>query len=143
MLLTQKDLSSFNMEGLKINFSKNNVYLDVGASNTGFNCTVQNALANIATRQGTDYIYTDKGTAILQSAVSGKIVGMNDANHEAQAAAIDTLFFSREFETAEDDTLKLGAVFIDPITYSGESLLLNTSFTDVAQTVTVGTSTIL
>ncbi len=131
------------MEGLKINFSKNNVYLDVGASNTGFACTIQNGLANIATRQGTDNIYADKGTTILKSAVSGKIVGMNDANHEAQSAAISTLFFSREYETSTDDTIKLGAIAIEPISYSGESLLLNTSFTDVAQTVTIGTSTTL
>jgi hypothetical protein len=131
------------MEGLKIIFNKNNVYLDAASSVTGFNCTVQNALANIATRVGTDKIYTEKGTDILLSAVSGKIVGMNDANHEAQAASINSLFFSREYETSSDDAIRLGSVSIEPISYSGESLLLNTSFTDVAQTATVGTTTIL
>lgn len=131
------------MEGLKISFEKSNVALNVTEASTGFDCTIQNALANIGTRKGTDYMYSNKGTDILLRAVQGKIVGLNDANHEAQIAAIDTLFFSREYETSTDGTIMLGSVAMQPLTYVGNALITTTSFTDLDQTRTVGTATIL
>jgi hypothetical protein len=131
------------MEGLRISFEKSNVALAVTGSSTGFDCTIQNALTNIGTRKGTDHMYSNKGTDILLRAVQGKIVGMNDANHEAQIAAIDTLFFSRDYETSASGTIVLGAVTMQPLTYDGNALITTTSFTDLDQTRTVGTATIL
>lgn len=131
------------MRGLKINFDKGQISIDTNACVTNFDATVQNALVNIATRKGTDRIFPDKGTSILKNAVAGVIVGMNDANHEAQAAAIHTLFFSRKWDTTGDNTLKLGSVKMRPITYDGRTLVINAAFTDVAKTRTVGTITTL
>lgn len=131
------------MRGIKINFSDGVAVIDPTAHVAGFDATVQNALVNIATRNGTDRIYADKGTSILARAVEGKIVGMNEANHQAQLAALDTLYFSRKHETSADSKIKLGAVAMKPVTYDGDSLKLNVAFTDLAISRTVGTETTL
>lgn len=130
------------MEGLKINFTNGDIYIDTNNKVSGFSTTVQNALANIGTRAGTDRIYPNKGTEILKNAAEGKIVGFNVANHESQLAALDTLFFSREYETTNEPTEKMGEVFLDPISYDGLKLKINAAFTDFTGTTTVGTVTL-
>lgn len=131
------------MEGIKVNFLNGEIYMDPNEKVIGFDATVQNALVNIGTRQGTDRTYSGKGTNVLKSAAEGKIVGMNVANHESQLAAIDTLFFSREFETSSDLTIRLGKVFMDPLSYDGAKLRINSAFTNFPETITKGTVTIL
>jgi hypothetical protein len=131
------------MEGIKINFLNGDIFISPDEKVTGFDATIQNALVNIGTRKGTDRTYPSKGTSILKRAVEGKIVGLNVANHESQIAAIDTLFFSREYETSIDSNVKLGKVFMDTLSYDGAKLKLNTAFTNFSETITKGTVTIL
>lgn len=131
------------MEGIKVNFLNGEIYIEPSEKITEFDATVQNALVNIGTRQGTDRTYPGKGTNVLKSAVEGKIVGLNVANHESQLAAIDTLFFSREFETSTDLNIRLGKVFMDPLSYDGAKLRINSAFTNFTDTITKGTVTIL
>lgn len=131
------------MEGLKINFLNGDIYIEPEAKVTDFDATVQNALANIGTRQGTDRIYPTKGTSILKNAVEGKIAGLNVANHEAQLAAINTLFFSREYETSTNLSVKLGKVFLDTLSYDGAKLRINSAFINFSETITKGTVTLL
>lgn len=131
------------MEGLKVNFLNGDIYIEPEAKVTDFDATVQNALANIGTRQGTDRIYPSKGTNILKSAVEGKIAGLNVANHEAQLAAINTLFFSREYETSTNLSVKLGKVFMDTLSYDGAKLRINSAFTNFSETITKGAVTLL
>jgi hypothetical protein len=131
------------MEGIKLNFLNGEIYIEPSEKVSGFDATVQNALVNIGTRNGTDKIYPDKGTTILKSAVEGKIVGLNVANQESQLAAVDTLFFSREYETSADLNVRLGKVFMDPLSYDGAKLRINSAFTNFSQTITKGTLTIL
>lgn len=130
------------MQGLKIIFTdKDNISIDPNASVSDFDATIQNALVNIGTRNGTDRIYTDKGTTILTEATNGKIVGFNTANHVSQLAALDTLFFSREYETSDVLTTRLSAVSLEPVTYDGNKLKLQVAFTDQANSRTVGITT--
>ncbi len=75
--------------------------------------------------------------------MEAKSVALIVANHEAQAAAIDTLFFSREYETSADLSIKLGKVFMDTLSYDGTKLRINTAFTNFSETITKGTVTIL
>ena len=131
------------MKGIKISFNNGEALIDTDNYVENFDATVQNALVNIATRAGTDRIYADKGTSILSRAVAGKIVGMNEANHQSQLAALDTLYFSRKHETSTDSSVKLGAVAMKPVTYDGASLKLNVAFTDLAISRTVGIETTL
>lgn len=129
------------MRGLKIDFVKGAIVINPAAEVTGFDTTVQNALVNVATRQGTDVIYPAKGTVLLKNAVAGKIAGINDANHEAQLASLQTLYFSREYETSVKSTDKLEVMKMAPVSYDGQSLRLTVAFTDAANTRTVGTVT--
>lgn len=129
------------MEGLKINFIKDDISISTDSKVSGFDATIQNALVNIGTRAGTDRIYPGKGTSILDRAVEGKIVGFNAANHESQLAALDTLFFSREYETSDVNEIKLGSVAMAPLSYDGNKLRIEASFTDLANSRTVGTVT--
>lgn len=138
----QNSLKNNKMEGLKINFENGNIHIDTDTKVTGFDATIQNGLVNIGTRNGTDRIYPNKGTIILKSAVEGKIVGLNVANHEAQIAALDTLFFSREYETTDDPSVKLGKVFLDTLSYDGTKLRINAAFVNFTETITKGTVTL-
>lgn len=131
------------MVGLKLNFAPGEVTIDTNSKVTDFDATIQNALVNIATRSGTDKIYPSKGTELLKRALEGRIVGLNSANHEAQVAAVSTLFFSREYETDLNVNVRLGRVNLSPITYENGLLKLAASFTDQAQSRTVGTTTLL
>jgi hypothetical protein len=131
------------MEGIKVNFLNGEIYIEPDEKVTAFDATIQNALVNIGTRQGTDRIYPSKGTSILKSAVEGKIVGFNVANHESQLAALDTLFFSREYETSTDLSIRLGKVFMDTLSYEDNKLKINAAFSNFPGTITKGTVTIL
>jgi hypothetical protein len=131
------------MKGLKILLSKNDTVIDLNNSVTGFDATVQNALVNIATQAGSDKIYSDKGTNLLKHAVTGKIVGFNDANHEAQIAALATLFFSRDQDTGAPSTERLGSIAMSPVTYTEGTLTISAAFTDLEGSRTLGTTTIL
>lgn len=126
------------MKGLKIIFEKGNARIDTAQSVTDFDSTVQNAMVTISTQRGSSRIFPSKGTRILKNSLEGKIYGMTRANHEAQAAGLQTLFFSREYETSGDATVKLGRVYLYPVSYEGNSLKLNAAFTDLAQSRTVG-----
>jgi hypothetical protein len=131
------------MEGLKINFLPGVAGIDTQQRVSGFDTTIQNALVNIGTRTGTDSIYPTKGTTLLKRALEGKIVGLNSANHESQLAGLNTLYFSREYETSTDGVIRLGRVDMTPLIYENGSLRINVTFTNQAQTLTVGTTTIL
>ncbi len=53
----------------------------------------QKYLMNTATTQGTDKIYPNRGTKLLQQAIGGTIVDWNAAMHTGNFAAIDTSYF--------------------------------------------------
>lgn len=129
------------MKGLKVNFNSDGITIDTEASVDGLEATIQNALLNIATRKGTDKVFPNKGTDLLHSAVTGKIVGINDANHVSQFAALDTLFFIRQFDITQPSNTRIGKIFMQPVSYNGHRLLINATFTDIDGTRTVGTST--
>jgi len=129
-----------NMKGLKINLNSGNTYIEVDSSVSGLDSTIQNALVNIGTINGSDYIYTDKGTKLLKTGLEGKIVGFSEANHESNMAAIDTLFFSRSQDIGATSTERIGQIKLTPVDYKDNKLSVNASFTDIANTRTVGTN---
>lgn len=131
------------MKGLKIIFNTTESVIDTTSYVEGFDASIQNALVNIATQAGTDNIYEDKGTSLLKVAAMGKIVGFTDATHEAQIAALSTLFFSRDKDAAEADTNRIGKIDLQPVEYTNNSLKITAAFTDLNNTRTVGTVTLL
>lgn len=129
------------MTGLKINMSNGIVGISTTESVDGFTASIQNAMVNIATRKGTARIYPDQGTSLLSEAVSGKIVGINDANHASQLAALDTLFFVRSGDTYDTEENKVGEIVMQPITYDGNLLRISATFINTPKTRSVGVTT--
>ena len=131
------------MKGIKVILSSTGCTINPDASVSGFDATIQNALVNIATRAGTDHAFSDKGTALLSNAVAGKIAGLNDANHESQLAALQTLFFSRAQDTAEANDIRIGKIDMSPATFDGKILRVDAAFTNLSNTRIIGTTTTL
>ncbi len=96
----------------------------------GFKAVVQNALVNMLTENGSDMLFATRGTKLFNNALSGGIFNYRSASHACNFAAIDTLFFSREFETA-DTADKLSRVDLEPSAFSLGSLDARAGFTSV------------
>lgn len=129
------------MEGLKVQFDKG-AALIVEEKVDGFDTTVQNSLINIGTRKGTDSVFASKGTDILIRALRGTIADGNEANSESVKASLDTLFFVRLYDPADQPDVKLGRVALEPVDYEGTFLKLNASFQSLDEQTKVGTTTL-
>lgn len=86
---------------LLINFSVD------GATITQQECSgvrvgIQQCGINIGTDAGSDVLYPTAGTSILLDALSGKLFNETLAQHSANFAALDTLYFVRQYD---DDSL--------------------------------------
>lgn len=93
----------------------------------GSRLTVQNALVNLLSEQDADALYADRGTGILMEALSGFASTVRAAQHAANFAASDLLFFSREHDrAATQDRLK--SVELRARIVGGNVLELDTSF---------------
>lgn len=79
----------------------------------GARLVIQSALVNLLTPRNMDELYPDRGTGILDAALAGLISGFQSAQHEANFAASDVLYFSRAHETA-DTADKLEQVLFTP-----------------------------
>jgi hypothetical protein len=96
----------------------------------GFKAVVQNALVNMLTENGTDMLFPTRGTNLFKKALAGGIFNYRSASHACNFAAVDTLFFSREFETA-DTADKLNRVDLEPSAFSLGSLDARAGFTSI------------
>ena len=79
---------------------------------TGNACLRQNAVVHLLTSEGSDPVFPDRGTTLLRDAVRGAVVNRQGAEHVANFAALDTLFFMRQHELAGEigrtiETLRL------------------------------------
>lgn len=61
-----------------------------------FSCLVQNALVNVATDQGSDPIFPDRGTTLKQDGAIGRMVNTVWATQAANFAALSTLAFIQQ-----------------------------------------------
>ena len=88
------------MRGIRIIFGDTGPTFDLEQFTLNFASTVQNALVNVGTRVGSDPIFAERGTGILDAAVKGALISSVWATHYANFAALETLSFSR---TTDDD----------------------------------------
>ena len=111
------------MRGLSISFTTPGACtVSTGTQVSGFEATVQNAMVNLGTDRGTDKVYQGKGTELLQTAVRDGLPGARAAQHAANFAAVDTLFFSRETDLKTEDTSLQGVSLVpDMLTMSRAS----------------------
>lgn len=80
----------------------------------GFQCTVQNALVNLLTDEGSDMIFPTRGTGLFKSALNSAIFNFRSASHVCNFAASETLFFGREHEVAVSGH-KMSRINLDPV----------------------------
>lgn len=95
--------------GLKVEFLKEGARLLPTEEVRGSLSSVQNALVNIGTMQGTDKAFSDRGTDLFKTVLSRGLPNVGDARHAANFAAVNTLFFVREQEeqTTDDSISRL------------------------------------
>jgi len=105
------------MKGLKLIFGPSGVEIDPLASVSGVEAKIQGALVNIGTSRGSDSVWPDRGTELLKNAVLNGVPGVVQAQHLANFAAVDTLFFQRQQEERTDldspEVLKLTPASLD------------------------------
>lgn len=88
--------------GLKIEFVKGGeVRLALTGEAAGFDAVVQNCTMNFLVAQGSDPLFPNRGTDLLQRGLSGSLFSQQGARHAGNFASIDTLFFSRQHELAD------------------------------------------
>ena len=91
------------MTGVKLNFSTDVPSLDFTQTVTQFDATVQNAMVNLGTLLGSDSLFPDRGTYLLNDAVSGGMINLQWANNFANFAAVRTMVFSKNNAAPGDE----------------------------------------
>ena len=82
------------MKSIQIHFDgAENTVFDFRVPAEGKTLYTQKALINIATEQGSDPIYPDRGTDLLASSINGLLIDKVEAQHAGNFAALDTLTF--------------------------------------------------
>ena len=86
------------MRGIILDFTQAKPVFDFSAPLIDFDTTVQNAMVNLTTRQGSDQLYADAGTNIQIDAARGQMINTVWANHSSNFAALAVLNFSQKTE---------------------------------------------
>lgn len=94
---------------------------------TGMEAVVQNVMVNLLTDSGSDVLFEDRGTDLFRTALNGGIFNFRSASHACNFAAVDALFFSREYEMADPDD-KLTDIVVEPSYLSVNGMEAQLSF---------------
>lgn len=116
------------MKGLMVNLlSPGGCVVETQKYVQGLGSTVQNAMVNLGTERGTDRTLGEKGTDLLRTAVSSGLPSRNLAQHIANFAAVDTLFFSRATDRVTDED-SLESLTLTPDTLSAQRVVFSAHF---------------
>jgi len=107
-------------KGLKLDFIDGKVSLNINETVDGYVSVIQSISMAIATTKGSDKIYPDKGTVIFESALKGKLVDEQSAQHESTFAGLQTLFFLQRVKT--DSTKSISDLSLVSQILSGQML---------------------
>jgi len=86
------------MRGSKINFSEGGPVFDFSGPLIDFDCTVQNALVNVGTDNGSDIYFLDRGTDLKKDGAQGRMINPAWTTQSANFAALRTLSFTQQTE---------------------------------------------
>lgn len=90
------------MKGLKIDFTGNAPILNLNAIVENYEATNQNILVNIGTSSDAP-IFEDRGTDLQSTMLESGYVSKVFSQHAANFAAIDTLYFVKNFNQFTDN----------------------------------------
>lgn len=116
------------MTGLKLQFATGGARIDFDEPVSGFFCEIQNALVNCGTERGSDPIFPNRGTDLGKPEFLGSLINFMDAAHQANFAAMDTLFFLKEV-ASETNVHEISEMLLDPVGLREGQLLLTAGFT--------------
>lgn len=104
------------MKDLKIKFDGDESIIDLSSSVEGKSSTQQKYLVNIVTEQGSDPLYDDRGTTLLQDSINGLAYNTVSATHVANFATLDTNYFfdSISYFSASGNTYTTSTTNLDP-----------------------------
>lgn len=142
------------MKDLKIKFKGDDSIIDLNSYVDGKDMYQQKYLVNIVTEQGSDPLYDDRGTTLLQDAINGLAYNYVSAAHVSNFAALDTRYFFDTIDyyesddndtytttTENDDGDNINAISILPLTIDIYNSTLDLSvkfiFNDKTETSTV------
>ena len=97
---------------------------DFTGTATGFNTTIQNALVTLGTRIGSDQIFTDRGTSLLEDANQGGFTDINTANTAASFAANDVLIFN-QLNDNSNNVYRLTSFTLTAVSISNQNLFIS------------------
>jgi hypothetical protein len=86
------------MSGLALEFGPDGIVLQPQQPVDGLRAQVQAALLNLACERGSDPVYGERGTELMERAARDGVWSPARAQHLTNFAAVDTLFFLRDSE---------------------------------------------
>jgi hypothetical protein len=122
------------MRGIKLNFNAGGPTFDFTAPAIDFGCTVQNALVNVGTDQGSDPFFTDRGTNLKKDGARGLMVNSAWATHSANFAALRTLSFIQQTEL-QSNPFKLQSFILRCQQVANQSVALEVQATSTDGTI--------
>ena len=88
--------------GIKIEFTAEGARVVWGQRVSGFQATVQDALVNMATAEGSARTHPERGTGLWASLNGGGMLDTASSQHAGNFAALDTVFFLRRHDDPDD-----------------------------------------
>ncbi len=122
------------MRSTRIDFTGPAPVFDFSKVLVGFSCSVQNALVNTGTDNGSDPIFVDRGTDLKKDGAQGKMINATWATHAANFAALRSLSFIQQTEM-QSNPFKMQAFTLRCEQVSDQAALLSVQATCVDGTV--------
>jgi hypothetical protein len=116
------------IRGIKVGFDADGAKILTEETVQDFNALVQNCLVNIATSQGSDLVYPEKGTELLKDGVLGFLTNTGAVVASSSFASTDTLFFIRQTDY-EDTEESIEEILLEPVNFEVNFLELQSQFT--------------
>lgn len=128
------------MKDLKFILDGDKSTIDLNSAVEDKNLYEQKALVNMVTVKGSDPIYPDRGTDLLQDAIYGKVYSRTGTIHVGNFAALDTIYFIRSTDPEDiyGESFTIRDINVEGLSYTNTTNTLNLA---VQLIYTDGTST--
>lgn len=113
------------MKSLKLEFTNKGYVFDEAQVEGALN-ELQTVLVNILSQKGRDPVFDTRGTGLLAAALSGKLLTLNEAQHQSNFAAANTRYFLNQYTDAQDPDAVTG-IDIEPTEMLNQKLKVNLS----------------